>query len=576
MGVPTNHDILILLDRLEHEVADDLETLWLDFKPWQGPKEDMRVAIECIAAFANAEGGVIVFGVADRTPGRAAAIHGAAGYDLDTWRRGLFDSVRPHLTVMVEELSIPEGTGRLLLVRVPKGTDPPYGTAQGLYKRRVGKNNMPMDAREFLRGRVSTGAVDWSGQPAEGVDLDDLDPVEIARARNVARQLRPESDLSKLSNQELLTGMGAVRGGQVTHTGMLLFGREDVLAQRCPQHLIQYTYQTSDTEVARNDLYRFGLLNVLDRIEQAFTGPTNPEQELSIGLYKLRIPAFPLEVVREAVLNAVTHRDYVDPGKVLIRHTLRELVVSSPGGFLADITPRNILRHEAIPRNPMLALAFVKLGLVESTGVGRKRIFVPMLSYGKRVPVYETDGVRVVLRIFDGVFDTRTAALVAQWRQQGREVDLDGLLVLSFLSSNAFIDTASAANLLQVPRDSARTVLDQLAQPKSGILERRGRTKAATYHLTKAVAKDLLGKAAYTKTRGLDPIRYAELARAFVADHGAMTPQECRELLGLGESKTARVEASRLLRAWSEGADAFLRREGKPPKVRYLPRAASP
>jgi len=572
MSIPTNDEILTLLNRLAHDVADDMETLWLDFKPWQGPKEDMKVAVEYAVAFANAEGGVIVFGVADRTRGRAAAIHGATGYDLDTWRRGIFDSVRPHMSVGVEELPVPEGTGKLLLVRVPKGADPPYGTAQGLYKRRVGKNNMPMDAQEFLRGRVSTGAVDWSGQPAEGVEVNDLDPVEIARARNVARRLKPESDLSKLSDQEVLVGLGAVRGDRVTHTGLLLFGREDVLAQRCPQHLVQYTYQTSETDVARNDLYRFGLLSALDRIEQAFTGPTNPEQELSVGLYKLRIPAFPIDVVREAVLNAVTHRDYGDPGKVLIRHTPKELIVTSPGGFLAGITPQNILRHEAIPRNPMLALAFVKLGLVESTGVGRKRIFIPMLSYGERVPVYETDGLRVVLRIFDGTFDARMAALVVQWRQEGREVDLDGLLVLSFLASNAFIDTASAADLLQLPRESARTVLDQLAQPKSGILERRGRTKAATYHLTKSVTKDLLGKAAYTKTRGLDPIRYAELVRTFVADHGAITPRECRELLGLGESQTARVEVSRLLKACSEGADAFLNREGKPPKVRYLPR----
>jgi ATP-dependent DNA helicase RecG len=95
-------------------------------------------------------------------------------------------------------------------------------------------------------------------------------------------------------------------------------------------------------------------------------------------------------------------------------------------------------------------------------------------------------------------------------------------------------------------------------------------TKAATYHLSKAVARDLLGKAAYTKTKGVDPIRYREMVRAFVTDHGSITPQECRELLGLGESHSARVEVSRYLKEWS-GAEGFLRREGKPPKVRYFP-----
>ena len=217
------------------------------------------------------------------------------------------------------------------------------------------------------------------------------------------------------------------------------------------------------------------------------------------------MPAYPVEVVREAVLNAVTHRDYGNPGEVFIRHTPHELVVTSPGGFLADITPRNILRHEPISRNRMLAEAFEKLRLVERAGIGRRRIFIPMLSFGKRLPQYETDGGRVTLRLFDGSFDELIAVLVAKWRDQGRTVDLDGLLVLTYLREHAFIDTASAAELLQIPRDTARSVLDQLAQPRTGILERRGMTKAATYHLNIAVARELFGKTAYTKTKGVDP-----------------------------------------------------------------------
>jgi ATP-dependent DNA helicase RecG len=83
MTIPTQSEILALLDRLESATADDLETQWLDFKPWLSPKDDMKVAVEYAACFANGEGGVVVFGVADRVRGRARAIHGAAGYDLD-------------------------------------------------------------------------------------------------------------------------------------------------------------------------------------------------------------------------------------------------------------------------------------------------------------------------------------------------------------------------------------------------------------------------------------------------------------------------------------------------------------
>jgi ATP-dependent DNA helicase RecG len=100
------------------------------------------------------------------------------------------------------------------------------------------------------------------------------------------------------------------------------------------------------------------------------------------------------------------------------------------------------------------------------------------------------------------------------------------------------------------------------------MLERRGRTKAATYHLAKPVASDLLGKAAYSEGKGINPLRYAEMVKVFLQDYRSITPKQCRDLLHLGESNTARVEISRLLRKWS-GPDGFLRREGKPPKVVY-------
>ncbi|MCP4660346.1 MAG: ATP-binding protein [bacterium] len=186
MSIPTNDEIQQLLDRLDEGVADDLETEFLDFKPWNHPKRELRIAVEYAVCFANAGGGVVIFGVADKTKGRADAIHGAGGYDLDTWRRGIFDATRPNLAVSVEELAVPEGTGKLLLVRVPRGESPPYGTAEGLYKRRIGKNCMPLDPQSFARGRISSGAVDWSGLLAQGLTREDLDPVEIARATSSA------------------------------------------------------------------------------------------------------------------------------------------------------------------------------------------------------------------------------------------------------------------------------------------------------------------------------------------------------------------------------------------------------
>ena len=115
----------------------------------------------------------------------------------------------------------------------------------------------------------------------------------------------------------------------------------------------------------------------------------------------------------------------------------------------------------------------LEVSLVQNeAGIGRRRIFETTLRFGKRVPVYETDGHRVVLRVFDAGFDTRMATLVAKWDGEGRRIDLDGLLVLSFLRENRFIDTLSASDLLQLSRSEARAVLDRLSQT-NGLLERK-------------------------------------------------------------------------------------------------------
>lgn len=569
----SNIKLLALLYRLDEVAADDLESEGLDFKPWHGTKEDMKVAVEYAVCFANAGGGVVLFGVDDKRVGRSKAIHGARGFDLERWRRDIFDSTRPNLAVEVFELVVPEGTGTLLGVRVAEGSNKPYGTASGVFKQRVGKSCMPLDSAAFSRQSIQTAAVDWSGAFAQGIELSDLDPIEIARGRQIAERLRPQSDIPRLSDTDFLAALGAIREGKITHTGLLLFGKETVLSRLCPQHLVQYVWQPGETQVARNDQFRFGLLHTLERIEQIFTSPANPERELTLGLQKLRIPAYHLDVVREAVLNAVTHRDYSDPGKVLIRQLTDELVITSPGGFMPGITPENILRHEPKSRNNALANAFLKLGLVESSGIGRRRIFVLCLSLGKPIPLYESDGHSVTLHVYDSGYDENTARLVARWRDEGREVGLEALMVLAYLRQNAFIDSGAAARLLQRPLVQAREILDQLALPRTGMLERRGHTLAATFHLSKGIAKDLLGKAAYTKTRGLNPIRYAEMIKAYLQDHGSITPMECRELLGLGESQSAKVEISRYLRTWSTGKDAFLVADGHGQSRRYSLRA---
>lgn len=569
--IPTDAQIGRLLDELDRgKVADDLESQWLDFKSWHETRSDMRVACDYAVCFANAHGGVVVFGVDDKASGRATAIRGCGKVNIDTWRKAIYDATRPHIDADVHVMDVPEGTGHLLIVRVGEGIHQPYGTSEGSYRIRVGKNCQPLDPGEFVRRQARLGATDWSAQIVEELTPADLDVVEIARARNRIRDKDADSALLALSDKDLLAGLGVTRGGKVTNAGLVLFGREEQLRDLCPQSQVHYVYQISDTSVARNDQMRLALLSVLERIETSFSGAANPEQELSVGFFKIRIPAFPLDVVREAVLNAVTHRDYTVSEEVFIKHQPHELTVGSPGAFIGGVTPHNILRHDPIARNKTLADALLKMRLVESAGTGARRMFSTVLQYGKRPPEYEADEWRVKLRIHDGKYDERMARLVVSWREKGREPQLDELLILSFLRDHPSIDTRAASSLLQLGMEEARSMLEVMATATPAFLERQGRTRAATFALSKAVARELTGRVSYSRSKGIEPERYEATVRQFVAHHGSITPAECRELLGLGDSQPARVQVSRYLARWS-GQEGFLKRTGIRSRTVYVP-----
>lgn len=559
-AIPSPEAISNILNRIDEVPADQLESEVLDFKRWLDAKKSLAEAVKMAVCFANAEGGVVVFGVKDDVRGRQRAITGCSRYDLDTWRRGIYEGTMPNLTVDVSELAEPEGT--LILVRVPKGPAPPYGTSAGLYQVRVGKNCMPYSPEDFQRRQVGLGALDWSAEPVEGIPMEELDPTETARLRNVLRANRAESPLLALNDGELLTALGVIRQGRVTRAGLLLVGREDVIRRTMPGHEVIYLHHVSPTDLDFRLDQKGPLLQILEKLTDAIN-IRNPFNTLKTGLFHVDIPAFPEPTFREALLNALIHRDYLEPGSVYVRHSEREMTISSPGGFIGGITPENVLHAEPKARNRLLAEMFQKIGLVERAGIGRRRIFIPPLAYGKRSPFYEADAHTVRLTLFDGSFDRELAAFIATRERKGEVFDLVELLLLSYLREHADIDVATAARITQLPEGRARDRLEQFCHRPNPWLERRGKKSGVTYHLSASVAAELVGKGIYSRSRAIDKVQWPALIRHYVEQHGSINNSECRELLLLGNSGSAQSTVSRLL-----ANSDFLESYGSSPKGR--------
>src|SRR5690554_354906 len=137
----TKQEVYQLLDKLESNIADDLESQILDFKQWNNRSLDdnMKTMLKMAVCMANGGGGSIVFGVSDRVKGREKAILGIpTDIDITKLQKRIYEKTDPHLTPVFEDIEVPEGTKRVLLMNVYPGI-PPYTTSDGTATIRQGK-----------------------------------------------------------------------------------------------------------------------------------------------------------------------------------------------------------------------------------------------------------------------------------------------------------------------------------------------------------------------------------------------------------------------------------------------------
>jgi ATP-dependent DNA helicase RecG len=347
-----------------------------------------------------------------------------------------------------------------------------------------------------------------------------MNSLEVERLRRILAAKEPASSLLALSNDDLLErlgvlvkaegiGSGESGGRRLTVAGLLLVGKEDVLRQQLPGHEAIYLHMKSDTEYDKRVDSNRPLLAILEQFTQALE-PYNRIRTLKLGLFHFEIPDFPEEVLREALLNAFVHRDYSVSGPVYLRHFPDRLEVSNPGGFFGDVNPQNILGHEPVSRNRLLAESLQKTRMVERAGMGVKRMYHILLSYGKEPPSYESgpDFVRLTLRSgrvepapgkSESGIDEDFARFVVNRHQEGRELTLHDLLVFSFLKRNREIDLSEAERILQRSENEAREALSSMVL--RGLLEPFGQKRGRVYRLSKVVYNQLKKSVSYSLFR---------------------------------------------------------------------------
>jgi ATP-dependent DNA helicase RecG len=191
----------------------------------------------------------------------------------------------------------------------------------------------------------------------------------------------------------------------------------------------------------------------------------NEEQELMAGSVRVGVPRYDQRGMREAVNNALIHRDYSRLGAIHIQLHENIVVISNPGGFVLGITPNNVLVASPHPRNPLPADAFKRIGLVERSGRGVGIIYHGQLQNGRMPPSYERSTTEMVTITLDSQpADLGFVSFILQAnRKRDRALQTSELMVLWLAWKNPQVTISELCNRLQIEKTTAKIFLDGLA-----------------------------------------------------------------------------------------------------------------
>ncbi|WP_419712123.1 ATP-binding protein [Pseudomonas sp. NFX224] len=518
------------------------ESLTVEFKSDRSKLPD-RELIEALVCLANAEGGELWLGVED--DGTPTGLH--AEHRLLEGLAGMVAArTSPSLNVQAEALDLDGVT--VARIHVPK-TQGEVATTSGVYLRRRLKHDgtpecIAMLPHERSSRASSFGLLDVSAQPVAGATLADLDPLERERLRQAVQQYGGDRVLLELDDEALdgallLTARQPDGMRVPTLTGLLLIGRETSLRQLVPTH--EFAFQVLAQQAVRfNEFRRFPLLKALDWLETNFR-PYNPEEELQVGLFRVPVPKVDLGAFREAVANALVHRDYHGRGAVHVRLEDDALVVSNPGGLVDGVTLANLLVTEPRPRNPTLADAMKRVGVVERSGRGVDKIFRGMLKFGRPAPDYSyTTAQSVVLRLPTAEADLDFRRLVVeQERATNAELPIDSLIALAALHESKRVTADELAVQIQRDPASAKRTLEALTE--AGLVAAHGSTRGRSYTLSASLYQAVGDKAAYTRQAGFTPIQHEQMVLNYVQQHGQIQRAEVMDLCRLSPDQAAKL-----------------------------------
>ena len=402
-------------------------------------EERRKCFLGYIVAFANERGGMLVLGMGDKIP------HEVVGTDFSLGKTGnLEDEVYSRLGIQIKTEELYSSAGlRVLITHIPSRPVAKMLKFEGVPLMRTGESLRNMSDEEMF-AILSEQEPDFSATFCHGLRLSDLDDSAIQKMIQSYASKQRNSNFLQLSKEQVLIDLKLLSNDQLNYAALILLGKQEAIQKYLPQSKIIWEYRNSEAQIHFDgrEIIDTPLFLAIDKVWALINQPSlNRKHPIQSGAYIFDIYDFNEVVIREAMLNAIAHRDYKITSEVVIKQYPTQIVINNPGGFPKGVTIENLLTISSTPRSRLMTEILEKTGLVERSGQGVDKIFSLTLSEGKSEPDYsKSDLFQVVLVLRSEILDKAFHSFITQYQNGNREPKLgvEQIIILCKIRNGIF------------------------------------------------------------------------------------------------------------------------------------------
>lgn len=446
------------------------------------PKKSEKY-MKTVVAFANGNGGKIVFGIDDKTLEIVGMDEDNIFKTMDAITNAISDSCEPRIRPDVTLQTVNDKT--VIVVEILPGAMRPYyikseGMTEGTYMR-VSGTTRPVEGY-MLKELILEGQNRYfDSEPCRELQITEED------IQNLCKTMKETAIKNTWQNSE------KAKIKDITKNTLLSWG---ILTEVQGEIFPTNAYALLTGQLRMQPVIQCGLFKGKDRAyfadRKEFDGPIQNQVDAAYqyvlekinmgmqiqGIYRQDVYELPTDSVRELIANAVAHRSYLEPGNIQVAIFDDRLEVTSPGMLLNNVSIKKMMEGYSKPRNPAIANAFAYMKIIEKWGTGIPRIFRECREYGLpdpelidfdgdfRVNMYRNTAIDYSPRVNDRVNDKVNDRVNEIEEKILKFIDNDPAITITQLSMELELSRKTIAAKLKILKE--KKMIERVGSSRKG------------------------------------------------------------------------------------------------------------